>query len=96
MANIPNNRQESTGWPTQDRKNDTFYPTYMTGTHAKPRTRTCLPIHVYQQQQTVLWDTGAELSIISGKVCKELGIDAEIQRSKAVATSVCHNNIHMG
>ena len=79
---------------TSSRQIQTYYPTYMAGVKSREQIQTCLPIYVGQYKKIALWDTGAELSIISGKVCHELGMAANMEDSKAIATSVCRNKLH--
>ena len=72
-----------------------YHPLYMAGINSNTQIQTCIPISVQNKVYTAaLWDTGAELSIISGKICKELGITSDIRQSKIKAISVCKRNIN--
>ena len=71
------------------------YPKYMTGVQAQNRQRwqTCVPIEVGGKSKVALWDTGAELSIVSKDVCCKLGLWKHRQTAKATAKSVCQQDI---
>ena len=70
-------------------------PKYLAGvlSPARLRTQTCIPVKMGRKTKVALWDTGAELSIISEKACRSLELWDSMRRPAAVARSVCQRDI---
>ena len=60
---------------------------------ARLRTQTCIPVKLGRKTKVALWDTGAELSIISEKACCSLGLWDNLRRPAAIVRSVCQRDI---
>ena len=72
-----------------------IYPKYMAGVqaHERQRWQTCVPVKVNDEFKVALWDTCAELSIMSKRASQDLGLWKNKQASKAIAKSVCQRDI---
>ena len=71
-------------------------PIYVAGMDARSlaRVQTCIPVQIGRKTMIALWDTGSEISIIATKACRKLGLWDKVQKTRAVATSVCSRDIH--
>ena len=72
---------------------DSNWPTYVAGINSNTRTQMCITVTLDKQRSLALWDTGAEISVMSECIYHKLNLWHTLCKMHTLTASACNNNI---